>query len=167
MPGPMIEGSSPRPAGTEGRTLAGAALRLLGLVLAMAAVGIFLGWVMSHHRPDLADGFYAPTEALCRTGSTAVDRGLDRPQVGRAANAQKVAFDSRYPGRLIIDNSEICYIVSDRSAPIYVKCSYGGDAKSTWRYGYHENKGVIYLDQRAFKYCGPIDGQGQEPSSGS
>jgi len=109
-------------------------------------------------RLGLKDGFYAPTEALCRTGPTAIDRSLIRPWVGRAANVQKVAYDRKHPARLIIDNSEVCFLVRGRKRPDYLRCAHGGGADEEWRYTYFDRGGAIYLDRREFKYCGPVPG---------
>lgn len=125
----------------------------------MAATAALLILAMIYGHGGLAEGFYAPTDALCQTGPTAVDRSLDRPQVSRAVNAQKISIDSRYPNRLIIDNAEICFVRSRSRRSVYLSCSYGEGTQEAWRYGYHVTNGVIYLDQRPFRYCGPIDRQ--------
>ena len=112
-------------------------------------------------RLGLKDGFYAPTEDLCRTGPAAIDRSLIRPWVGRAANVQKVAYNETHPARLIIDNAEVCFLVRGHKRPDFMRCSHGGGTDEEWRYMYFDRGGAIYLDGRAFKYCGPIPGPAQ------
>ncbi|KGM34759.1 hypothetical protein [Inquilinus limosus] len=131
-------------------------LAWIGAAAAMAALLTLLA--LFGGRLHLRDGFYAPTEALCRTGPTAIDRSLIRPWVGRAANVQKLAYSGAYPDRLIIDNSEVCFLVSRQKQGKHLECSYGGNAEEGWRYTYSESGGAIFLDRREFRYCGPIPG---------
>lgn len=130
--------------------------RSLAWIGAAAATMAAIMMVLIASRSRTGDAFYAPTEALCRTGPITVDRSLDRPQVGRAVNIQKIAFDNRTPSRLIIDNSEICFVIaSGRHRSL--KCSYGGDSQESWRYGsVFWRNGNIFVDGREFRYCGPV-----------
>src|SRR5262245_12823094 len=120
------------------------------MTLAVAFLVFFIVAVVVGGEPRLKDGFYAPTEALCRTGPTVIDRSLIRPWVGRAANVQKVAYSRKYPGRLIIDNSEVCFLVRRHKHIDYLRCSHGGGVDEAWRYTYFDRNGAIYLDGRAF-----------------
>lgn len=132
-------------------------LRSLAWIGAAVATMALIMAVLIASRSTTGDGFYAPTEAMCRAGPIAVDRSLDRPQVGRAVNIQKIAFDNRYPSRLIIDNSEICFVTPAGRRSHSLKCSYGGDSQDDRRYGsVFWRSGNIFVDGREFKYCGPV-----------
>lgn len=130
--------------------------RSLAWIGAAVATMAAIMTVLIASRSRMGDGFYAPTEALCRTGPIAVDHSLDRPQVGRAVNIQKIARDNRYPSRLIIDNSEVCF-VAKRGRSRSLTCSYGGNSGESWTYGHvFWRNGAIFIDGREFRYCGPV-----------
>lgn len=130
--------------------------RSLAWIGAAVATMVVIMTVLILSRPDTGDGFYAPTEAMCREGPIAVDRSLDRAWVGRAVNIQKIAFDNRYPSRLIIDNSEVCTMVK-RGRGRSLSCSRGGSSGETWTYGsVFWRSGKIFIEGREFRYCGPV-----------